>query len=518
MKNIYLHFKLFLVMLFLLFFLAIQSLFAQPLTGIKTIPGDYATIASAITDLNAQGVGAGGVTFNVNAGHTETFTSSTAGSITAAGTSSNQILFQKSGAGNNPLITAGLGVFASSTTMTAYPGDAIISIEGGDYISFDGIDLRDNPAATGVEKTEVGYFLKKASSDDACKNVTIKNSSITLDAATIYSWGIYISNFSGTTAVTVTSTGGRHENIKVFNNSVSNVYSGIFLRGFSAASPYDFYDQNIEIGVDGANSVTNYGGGSTAAYGLRAEYQNNLKIANNNFSGGGASQTTTLYGISTGSGFNSNIDIYGNSLTLTSGGTSAIMYVISNTIGSNGTNNTVNIYNNIIENCSQPGATGNSTWLLYNLAGGFNVNIYNNIIRNNSRANGTVYCINNSGGTNGEIYGNQIYNNSSGALIHGIYNDDGTTISLYRNLIYNISSFSSSTSLAVSGITIPGGTSVPLNVYVHNNFISDLKATASSSLDAIRGINITGTTANSIRGLYYNTIFLNTLSVGANFG
>jgi hypothetical protein len=506
------------LLIVIMILLTMHSSFAQPLTGIKSIPGDYATIEAAISALNLQGVGAGGVTFNVNAGHTETFTSSTAGSITAAGTSSNQILFQKSGAGNNPLITAGLGVFASSTTMTAYPGDAIISIEGGDYISFDGIDLRDNPAATGVEKTEVGYFLKKASSDDACKNVTIKNSNITLDRTTIYSWGIYISNFSGTTAVTITSTGGRHESIKVFNNSLSNVYSGIFLRGFSAASPYDFYDQNIEIGVEGANSITNYGGGSTAAYGLRAEYQNNLKIANNTFSGGGASQTTTLYGISTGSGFNSNIDIYGNTITLSSGGTSSIMYALSNTIGSTGTNNIVNINNNIIENCSQPGATGNSTWLLYNLAGGFNVNIYNNIIRNNSRANGTVYCINNSGGTNGEIYGNQIYNNSSGALIHGIYNDDGTTISVYRNLIYNISSFSSSTSLAVSGITIPGGTSVPLNVYVHNNFISDLKATASASVDAIRGINITGTTANSVRGLYYNTIFLNTLSVGANFG
>ena len=49
------------------------------LTGSKTIPGDYATVAAAITALNAQGVGAGGVTVNVAAGYTETFASPTAG-------------------------------------------------------------------------------------------------------------------------------------------------------------------------------------------------------------------------------------------------------------------------------------------------------------------------------------------------------------------------------------------------------------------------------------------------------
>jgi hypothetical protein len=38
------------------------------LTGVKTIPGDYATIALAIADLNLNGVGAGGVTFNVATG------------------------------------------------------------------------------------------------------------------------------------------------------------------------------------------------------------------------------------------------------------------------------------------------------------------------------------------------------------------------------------------------------------------------------------------------------------------
>ena len=63
------------------------------LTGIKTIPGNYATLAAAVADLNAQGVGSGGVTFNVAAGYTETLTSRL--NLTATGTASNQIVFRK---------------------------------------------------------------------------------------------------------------------------------------------------------------------------------------------------------------------------------------------------------------------------------------------------------------------------------------------------------------------------------------------------------------------------------------
>lgn len=53
--------------------LSTTALKAQ-LSGVKTIPTDYASIALFVTDLNAQGVGAGGVTLNVPAGYTETST------------------------------------------------------------------------------------------------------------------------------------------------------------------------------------------------------------------------------------------------------------------------------------------------------------------------------------------------------------------------------------------------------------------------------------------------------------
>ena len=94
----------------ILFLVIAQTSFSQ-LTGIKTIPGDYATITAAITALNSQGVGTGGVTFNVAAGYTETASNLI---ISATGTLANPIVFQKSGSGSDPLITAAAGV---STTL-----------------------------------------------------------------------------------------------------------------------------------------------------------------------------------------------------------------------------------------------------------------------------------------------------------------------------------------------------------------------------------------------------------------
>src|SRR5258706_1174775 len=86
-------------------FFSVTNVLGQ-LTGNKHIPGDYTTITTAITALNASGVGTGGVIFNVAANYTETITTTLA--VTATGTSVNPITFQKDPAtsGANPLITA----------------------------------------------------------------------------------------------------------------------------------------------------------------------------------------------------------------------------------------------------------------------------------------------------------------------------------------------------------------------------------------------------------------------------
>ena len=110
--------------------------FAQ-LSGLKSIPGDYSTVALAVADLNFQGVGTGGVIFDVAAGHTETVSNLVVNIRANLPSSSNTVIFRKSGTGSNPLITAAPG---SSATA-----DGIIKISGSDYITFDAIDLLTRP-------------------------------------------------------------------------------------------------------------------------------------------------------------------------------------------------------------------------------------------------------------------------------------------------------------------------------------------------------------------------------------
>ncbi len=151
---------------FLLCLLFSQQNSYSQLTGPKSIPGNYATIEAAIADLNAVGVGPGGVIFNVAAGHTETFTVPTAGRILVSGTAANTIVFQKSGAGANPLITAalnGTGIY-----------DGIIVLGGTDYITFDGISLQENSGnATDTTRMEWGYALLKKNADCSKRRMSV---------------------------------------------------------------------------------------------------------------------------------------------------------------------------------------------------------------------------------------------------------------------------------------------------------------------------------------------------------
>ena len=100
---------------------------------VYTIPGTYATISAAITALNLPGgVPAGGVTFDVAAGYTETLTAPL--SITATGTATDQIIFQKNPAtsGANPLITAYVGTGTPGTAVQ----DGMCNLIASDYVFF----------------------------------------------------------------------------------------------------------------------------------------------------------------------------------------------------------------------------------------------------------------------------------------------------------------------------------------------------------------------------------------------
>lgn len=436
------------------------------LTGTKTIPGDYATVTTAVAALNGVGVGAGGVVFNIAANYTETITATI--SLTATGTAANTIVFQKDPAtpGANPVITAytaGVGTPATAAQ------DGIWRLIGSDYVTIDGIDVKDNAANTTNPSTmEYGYALYKTSLSDGCQFVTITNCVVTLNkinntAGTAPmvdgSTGILVVNSTAaaaTTALVPTTAAGTNSNNSFFSNTIQNCNTGIALIGRAAASPFAAADQNNDIGgttLATGNTIINFGGatGATVAaaairtlaqYGLNVSYNT---INNNN--GTGNNHETTLRGIYINTALSAASDITNNTITLKSGATTQVITAIENASGSTAVGNEVNISDNTISNCTYTTATTGSFYGIYNTATPAILTINNNTFTSNSfaaTATGVYYSIWNNGAVT-------------------------ATININSNSINGIT-FSAATSVAFVGINnTAGGTSANLSIS-NNNF------------------------------------------------
>ena len=536
--------------------------FAQ-LSGIKSVPGDYPTLASAITALNSSGVGPGGVIFNVAAGYTETFLTPTAGLITTStASSSNPILIRKSGSGANPLITAGTGTGSS---------DYIICISGLNSITIDGIDVRENPAnITPLTQMEWGFAIMKASETQGSKNVIIRNCNVSLDMTNPGSTGIYMDNVipsAPTVQLTISSASGTNSGNKFYNNNITNVYTGIYISGFADVTPpYAFYDQNNDIGSIAGNTITSFGGGPTTVYAIYAAYQNGLTISNSAVNGG-TGTSGNLYGIYGGTAKNANVSIYGNTVTLSSSGNITNLYGIYNAgLGDGGMANTLNFYNNSVINCTYPTAGAVIFYGIYNVAtagtinvygnlaqnniiggtsqqyliytnstAGNNVNVYNNIVSGN-QCSGTgiqsdvsyIFGIQTIGWGNMSIHDNQVFNNSIpnqtlyGGVIYGIHSGfSASNSSIFNNSVHDLSVGSSATrntNHIIYGIyaSLNSFTNATTNS-IHDNSFYNLALNLNSAQNGyIYGIN-----SNYFNNIYSNTIsniqFTNTLS-GYGYG
>lgn len=225
------------------------------LAGSYTVPGSFPSIATAIASLNLVGVSAP-VTINIVAGHTETVTAGgfTLNTITGA-SSVNQIIFQKSGAGANPLLVAYTG--GAGTPATAVQ-DGVWRFVGTDYVTIDGIDIKD-PNTANPANMEFGYGFFKASVSNGCQNNTIRNCVITLNRANTTtasgtaangSRGIDVVNATPsahTTSLTITAASGANSNNRFYNNTILCCNIGISCIGFNDVSPFTFSDSGNDI-------------------------------------------------------------------------------------------------------------------------------------------------------------------------------------------------------------------------------------------------------------------------------
>jgi hypothetical protein len=554
------------IIFFLLLLILTQNSYAQ-LSGTYAIPGTpFTTIKKAVDSLNLVGVGIGGVTFNVATAYTENITSPI--TITATGTSSNHIIFQKNGGGANPLVTR-TDAGSLATSVRGGAGDAVIRIEGSDYLTFNGINI-----TASNEGIEYGYLTHKPSGTNGCQNVTITNCTVTMNKGTsLFVAGIYLGNgttsVSSSTGVTVTNSSGVNSNIVLTGNTIQNVHNGILSIGSVASG---FYDSDITIGQAGSgNILQNFGGGvADTCYGIYYKYVNNPTVSYNtidNAAGGGVAHTYNQYQIyfSIVSG---DIVVNNNTLNInnTSTRTSSYIHNNNNSVTSetyndntfSGTlntgiqnliytfsNNTPNktISGNVITGITKAGGSFNGYYAAGQPTGGIetitnnnfsnlnvtsgsgsvnliycsssithNIVLMNNIFNNITYSgSATIYAINATGVSNNQINNNTIYNISTGGSLYGI-NFSGLNASVFNNNIYGLSSTTTGSNV-VQGISTASINNNTTNLNIYNNFISDIKAPGSTSFSGTSGISvISGTNVN----IYYNTVFLKFTSTNAS--
>jgi hypothetical protein len=499
-------------------------------TGSKTIGVDYPTLNDAFADLNATGVGAGGATINIPAGYTENapvggYLLGNA-TLNATLSSGNPLVIQKSGSGADPIFYGAAGVDASGSYDGA--ADAIFKLIGVDYVTIDGLNIQDSASNT-TEATlnERGIGFYNLSTTDGCQYNTIKNNTITfLKAIFNVSYGISFTHYSAAAvAQNPTSVDGTHSYNKIYSNTVINATeAAVRLSGFSSAT---FYDIGNDIGGSSASTANTFqmlGAGDDGfadlnTAGIQGLYQNTLNASYNNISytnNGFDKCGVRLVSIASSSATvnNNTINIPGGSPytgytnymagIYNTGATSSL--VANNnkiTIGTVAGNSTTTLTYGIYQ-----GGTGAFTAQKNTISIGTTTYGYQGI------ASSSVGAIDLSGNT---IFGTtSITASIATGAVRGIYlAATGTTANIIRNKIYDLNA--SGATGTTSGIYINANTANS-TVNIVNNIIGNLKTTAASATTvSLSGIYFAASTNNTNYNVYYNSIYLNGTSTGANF-
>lgn len=524
-----------------------------PITGAKSVPGNYSSIKMAIDSLNFNGVGAGGVTFNVLATWTET--APTGGyRMTATGSSSNPIVFQRSGTGVNPLISAPVGAVTVSSASTTL--DGIWTFVGSDYVTINGIDLVDNntmPSGANSNMPdfmEYGYGFFKNSAADGCQNNSVKNCKITLNNLNgLIGPSFGTNSFNGATGIlfsptkdtaisaaavfTPSAASGTNSSNTIYTNNFLNCYTAVGIFGYSAASPYTLGDANNDIGGNLAstgNNILSFGTGLTNYFVASAAYATNAilvtstglvyRVSVGGTSGVAAPTTTTL-----------NSPIVNGSCTL---------YYLYTTVFANAilVNNQYGInisYNNIVNSGNGNGApsiVGMRAIYIGTAAGASATVTYNNInlkaiasasnlegIQNaaGSTANGNTINISNN---TLSLTEGLALNSTTGVLnvqptssVYGIYSNGASpaTLSVTNN------TFTNDTNYSTSGTTymIYNTGAVTTTINLNNNTIGNIAFPgASANTGTIYGIYTSSgsasTTLNTNNNIFQNFNFTTT--------
>jgi hypothetical protein len=404
-------------LLYSLLALSLTHTAAAQLTGTKTIDpagagaNNYPTFSAAIAALNAAGAGTGGVTFQVKSG---AVFAELAPAITVSGTAAGRIVFQKDGPGANPRLQ-GTG---TGTT------DAALTLDGADFVTFDGIDVTDAATnTTAAQQLEFGYLLKNGAT-----NNLVQNSTVDLNRAnTTKTFGISVQD-------------GNNNLNRFLSNTVQDCFYGYNLDGGGTV-----YDSGNEVGAlpNGAPSrVLNIGTGAASVptgivYGIYMRTQMAAKVSATEVSG--LTGTSAVYGIYS-IGTSNSADILDNrvhALTATSStGAAQAIYISSGT--------THRIVGNSTYDIAATGTSGFASGM--DITAGTTNYVYNNFVYDiralASTAGTSVRALSFRGGTTNYCYHNTVVLSgapTAAANKSGAFYISGTSpVDLRNNIFVNL--------------------------------------------------------------------------------
>lgn len=547
----------FFVMLFQSSFGQISVTVNNPTNTTPNLSANYASLANALTDLNAVTAMSGPVTLTLTGNETTPATGLTIGSasLNAVLSSTNTVTLLASG---TVTLNAGVG---TATPASAAP-DGILKIVGADWITVDGLTFTDSNAANPATM-EFGLGLFKLSLSDGASNNTIKNCTFNMQRINNASGGgpmvegavgICMVNSTPTaagTALSPTTAAGTNSNNKFYTNTIRGGNYGMSLIGFAAASPFTAADTNNDVGGNSlatGNTILNFGGAAAAtnpAAGIRTLAQYNLNVSYNtvnNNDGSGVNHVSTLRGIFLNTATSASATVNNNTVTVKSGATTSLLSGIENASGSTAASNTITINNNLITGCTYLGATtptingivnsatpatsnmiGNTVtgftigtvgsansvtfYGLYQSGGATNTNMNSNTVSNNivNNQGGTIYCMRAVTtlltANNNTIFNNSFPSNGGtlSASIYGIYDlASPTSETLQNNTIYSqtIAGNSTSTSSGIYGLYL-NTTSASVKSWRNNTIYSFAYTNSSTGSATIYGIyTASGATIN----------------------
>ena len=252
--------------------------FGAPLNGVYTINNTLPTggsvpasgsnfnnFSDAIGYLNSYGI-AGDVRFEVAAGQTFVHNPLT---ISSGGNTTDTISFVKVGSGNNPLISSSNGTGATG-------GDAAITLNGVDFITFDGIDVQTQLVpSSSVTNIECGFKFINASGVNGAQSNRILNCSIYMNKIAAYSSNCAI---LVNTNIAPTSAAGANSFNEFRNVTINNTVFGIRSTGSAAFRDDGLKITDCKIGEFASNSL---GGITGQVFGIYVLNAQNSKISGN---------------------------------------------------------------------------------------------------------------------------------------------------------------------------------------------------------------------------------------------